>query len=300
LNRGEASLHSLSAFAVSSTLSAENAADLCNAMHRLLSNNLLKYVVILGIQKRHMANLRHLPHAPIKEAIIDCRVKAPDGFKPLEFRSLKDEIGSDYPRIDEQFGFEGQLRVEKGQLSQSARQTGLMGVIFRSTSGENVAQFRIDGFTFSRLKPYTSWESIFPEAFRLWKLYANKMVPEFITRIAVRYINELRIPIQFGDFSEYLSSPPIVPPDLPRQIAGFLTRIVIPASEFGAEATITQAMVGPADPDFVNIILDIDVHRSRQYEIADERIGSEFEELRQLKNRIFFSSITEKTARLFE
>jgi uncharacterized protein (TIGR04255 family) len=247
-----------------------------------------------------MANIRYLPHAPIREAIIDCRVKAPDSFRPVAFHSLKHEIGSDYPRIDEQVGFEGQLKVEKDQLSQSARQTGLMGVVFRSTNGENVAQFRIDGFTFSRLRPYTSWESIFPEAFRLWKLYEKQMVPEFITRIAVRYINELRIPIQLGDFSEYLNSPPIVPPDLPRQIAGFLTRIVIPASEFGAEATITQAMVGPADPNFVNIILDVDVHRSRQYEISDETIRSEFEQLRQLKNRIFFSSITEKTARLFE
>lgn len=247
-----------------------------------------------------MATPRHLSHAPITEAIIDCRIKAPARFNVDSFHALKANVGGDYPRVEEQRGFEAEVRIEQGQLSQSAKQRGLVGLIFRSKSGENVSQFRIDGFTFSRLRPYTSWEQIFPEAFRLWKMYLDVVAPEFITRIAVRYINRLRIPLPVGDFSEYLCSPPVVPPELPRQVATFLTRIVIPASDFSADAAITQALERPADPSFVTIILDIDVYRRKQFEVDDEKIRSEFEELRQLKNRIFFNSITEKAARLFE
>jgi uncharacterized protein (TIGR04255 family) len=247
-----------------------------------------------------MATPRHLAHAPITEAIIDCRIKAPVGFKVDSFQSLKAKVGDDYPIVGERRGFEAEVRFEGGQLSQSAKQRGMVGLIFRSKGGENVTQFRIDGFTFSRLSPYTSWENIFPEAFRLWKMYVDIVAPDFITRIAVRYINRLRIPLPLGDFSEYLCSPPVVPPGLPRQVATFLTRIVIPELDFSADATITQALERPADPNFVTIILDIDVYRGRQYEVDDEKMRSEFEELRQLKNRIFFSSITEKTAGLFE
>jgi uncharacterized protein (TIGR04255 family) len=175
-----------------------------------------------------------------------------------------------------------------------------VGLTFRSTGGENVAQFRIDGFTFSRLSPYTSWDEIFPEAFRLFKMYVGIMAPDFITRIAVRYINKLSIPLPLGDFSEYLGAPPVIPTDLPKQVATFLTRIVIPEADLGAEAVITQALEKPTDPNFVTIILDIDVYRARQYELDIERIKLEFEELRQLKNKIFFGSITEEAARLFE
>jgi uncharacterized protein (TIGR04255 family) len=247
-----------------------------------------------------MATPRHLARAPISEAIIDCRVTSPAGFNVDAFQALKAKIGDDYPKVKELRGFEAEVRIERGQLSQSAKQRGMVGLIFHSKNSENVSQFRIDGFTFSRLRPYTSWEQIFPEAFRLWKMYSDIVAPEFILRIAVRYINRLRIPLPIGDFSEYLCSPPVVPPELPRQISSFLTRMVIPAADFSADATITQALEQPTDPNFVTIILDIDVYRRRQFEVDDEKMRSEFEELRQLKDRIFFSSITEKTARLFE
>jgi uncharacterized protein (TIGR04255 family) len=247
-----------------------------------------------------MATVRHLARAPIMEAIIDCRVKAPDSFKVDFFQTLKTRGVDGYPKVDELRGVEAEFRVEGNKLSQSTKQHGMVGLRFRSTDGKDVAQFRIDGFTFSRLNPYTSWDDIFPEAFRLWKMYIEIVSPDFITRIAVRYINKLPIPLPLGDFSEYLCSPPIVPSELPRQVATFLTRIVIPESDFGADAVITQALERPTDPNFVTIILDIDVYRARQYEIDDENMKSEFEELRHLKNKIFFGSITEKAARLFE
>jgi uncharacterized protein (TIGR04255 family) len=234
------------------------------------------------------------------EAIVDCRTKVPAGFNVDAFQALRTKLSHDYPKVEEQRGFEAEVRVEGSQLSQSTKQHGMVGLVFRSASGENVAQFRIDGFTFSRLSPYTSWEEVFPEAFRLWKMYAETVIPDFITRIAVRYINKLHIPLPMGNFSEYLSSYPVVPPELPKQIATFLTRIVIPESDFSADAAITQALEKPTDPNSVTIILDIDVYRVRQYEIDDEAIKLEFEELRKLKNIIFFSSITEKTAGLFE
>ena len=247
-----------------------------------------------------MAIPRHLTHAPIIEALIDCRIKAPAGFTVDAFQSLKRKIAAGYPKSEEQRGFEAELRIEGGQVSQSTKEHGMVGLIFRSTSGENVAQFRIDGFSFSRLSPYTSWDEIFPEAFRLWKLYLDVVAPDFITRIAVRYINKLHIPLPLGDFSDYLCAPPVVPPELPRKVATFLTRIIIPESDFSADAAITQALERPDDQNSVTIILDIDVYRARQYEIDDEKMKLEFEELRQLKNKIFFSSITEKTAGLFE
>ena len=38
------------------------------------------------------------------------------------------------------------------------------GYVFTSADGKQVVQYRLDGFTFSRLRPYTRWEEVFAEA----------------------------------------------------------------------------------------------------------------------------------------
>ena len=62
-------------------------------------------------------------------------------------------------------------------------------------------QLRVDGFTFNRLKPYTSWEKIFPRAYRFWKKYLDCVEPVGVTRLATRYINALDVPIPKTTFS---------------------------------------------------------------------------------------------------
>jgi uncharacterized protein (TIGR04255 family) len=246
-----------------------------------------------------MASQRHLARAPITEAIIDLRAKLPEGFKPESFSALKDKLRETYPRVDEQRGIEGGLQIEKGQISQFLKEFGLVGLMFRSEGGENVAQFRVDGFTFSRLKPYTSWESIFPEALSLWRLYAQTASPEFITRLALRYINHLKLPVPVRDLSEYLTAPPGVPPSLPGELAGFVSRIVVRDVESKTEATVTQLTERVVDTKSMILLLDIDVYKTSQLEINEGEIKKEFEDLHQTKNRIFFNSITEETVRLF-
>jgi uncharacterized protein (TIGR04255 family) len=53
----------------------------------------------------------------------------------------------------------------------------------------------------------------------------------------------------------------------------------------------------------VQLILDIDVFRESKtadWKASDHSVWSELEKMRAFKNQIFFESITEKTAELFE
>jgi uncharacterized protein (TIGR04255 family) len=242
-----------------------------------------------------------LAKAPITEAIIDFRVKLPAAFKIENFSTLREKLSDRYPAVKERRFFEGEFKVEeRGEPSTLTKARGIDGYFFTSQDGLNVAQFRVDGFTFNRLYPYTSWELIFPEAWDLWKLYANAAPVEFITRIAVRYINRLNIPLPITDFSEYLTAPPIVPDDIPNKVGSFFTRLVVLDPETGTAANITQALEMSPVPEHVTIILDIDAYKKDDLELDDEELRSLFDKLRDMKNRIFFNSITEKTARLFE
>lgn len=42
----------------------------------------------------------HLPNAPIVEALIDFRVRLPDGFDIEILRALHGEIEEDFPRVE--------------------------------------------------------------------------------------------------------------------------------------------------------------------------------------------------------
>jgi len=247
-----------------------------------------------------MAKYRHLNNAPIVEAIIDFRVKLASNFDVTGFASLKETLHVDYPRVQEPREFIAGVQFAGTQVQQVLEDKGLRGYFFRSADEKNVVQFRKDGFTFSRLKPYTEWEAVLGEAKRLWDLYRAASSPELVTRIALRYINQLSIPLPIKGFADYLTAPPTLPETLPQGLSQFMTRMVVCDAATDIWANITQALPPSTKPNEVTIILDIDVYKQRESGFEESNIWPMFEQLRTLKNQIFFDSISEKAARLFE
>lgn len=246
-----------------------------------------------------MAKQRHLSNAPITEAIIDFRVKIPSGFDTEKLLSVTDDLSTSYPKSEPRKIITGSFGIEKGKpFVQPPKDEGIQGYFFKSEDEKNIAQFRVDGFTFNRLQPYLNWETVLSEAKNLWKLYLSKAEPEVITRIAVRYINRLELRLPINDFSEYITAPPTVPDSLPQEVSQFLTKVVI--HEGDITANIIQTLDKSPKPDHIRIILDIDVFIFNELGIRMEDIWTDFEKLHKMKNRIFFESITEKTARLYE
>lgn len=246
-----------------------------------------------------MAEPEHLQKAPITEAIIDLKVKLPADSDVEHFRKLQDRLGKQYPKFEEQRMFETTVEFVKGRPEQKGRSLGLHGFFFRSDDGLNVAQFRIDGFTFNRLKPYTSWEEVFPEAYRLWQIYLEAARPEFVSRIAVRYINRLELRSEINELNRFLVAAPTVPAGVPSHLAESLMKLVVREPELAISANIIQALQKGTEPGKTAIILDIDVYKNEQFE-ADEDLRPEFERLRTVENRIFFNLITEETVEVFK
>ena len=246
-----------------------------------------------------MAIHRHLKNAPLTEALIDIRVGLPPVFDQKDFISLSKDISDKYTKSEPRQRFTATFGVEAGKpFTQATESKGIHGYICKSEDGKDVVQFRIDGFTFSRLNPYSEWETVLSEAKRLWGLYSIKCLPELITRIAVRYINRLDLPLPIKDFADYLTAPPLVPDSLPQGVSQFLTRVVVHDADI--TANIIQTMKSSPKPDHIGVILDIDVFNLKEDGFEESSIWPEFEKLRDFKNRIFFESITEKTARLYE
>lgn len=242
-----------------------------------------------------------LRNAPITEAVIDIRAKLRPDIDATTIDPMHGSIKEQYPERHEQKISGAQFEIKAGETGEiKPLEVKINGYRYISSDKRQIVQARLDGFTFSRLHPYIKWEDLRNEAHRLWTLYRDITSPESITRVAVRYINNLNIPMPIEDYSDYLTAPPIVPEELPQGVGSFLTRVVIHESSIDAHAIITQALDRIVDPKVAPVILDIDVFKRKTEGIEEKDAWETLEELRKFKNKIFFSSISNKLKEMYE
>lgn len=251
-----------------------------------------------------MATVRHLKRAPVTEALVDIRVKARDDLNPEDLRPPK-RFSRDFPQLGEQRGIEASFAFEKNKAaSQSTKDLGLRGFFLKTTDETEIAQFRVDGFTYNKLKPYSSWDEILPEALRLWEAYKDCAQPAEVTRLALRYINHISVQRGVQRFNEIMTAPPPLPPGVPSYISQFFTRVTIHSPDTGLAVHVAQGFEPGGKDEPGTYILDIDAFHERPYSVEDpathDKIVAIFQQLRELKNRVFFSSLTEETVESFE
>lgn len=245
-----------------------------------------------------MARIRHLERAPIEEAVVELRVRPRSPFSLDTLAALAARWKTEFPLEEMVQAMAASFRIQDGTPLTSTQHEQL-GFQLKTADRHDVVQCRRDAFVFSQLRPYSSWEQVLPRATALWAAYRDATKPERLTRLGVRYINRLRLALP-ADLSQYLTSPPAGPEVLHSTLRGYLTRLVLQDQDSGNSVTITQASEPSTDPNHVVILLDIDAFREVDLDPNGEDIAPMLQALRDLKNRAFFGSITERTAEMYE
>lgn len=247
-----------------------------------------------------MSKWPNLKKAPITEALIDLRVRLPEGSTLETLGAFRDAVKESYPNCRERRKWHTRFTLHKEEPpTVETESEGPDGYILTSADGTQVVQARLDGFTFSRLKPYKDWEHLRENTRALWKTYCDVASPLMITRIAVRYINRIELPLPFEDFREWILTQPELAPGLPQRLAGFFFRVSLPFEELRGVAQVTQAIEPGAYEKSVPLIFDIDAFS--QVELAPDSVETweRFEGLREIKNNVFFKSLTERTLEMY-
>ena len=221
-------------------------------------------------------------NAPITEAVIDIRVELPASVNLDDLERLHDQVSERYP----------------AKVKRTASQTQV-GFAFHTADDRQICQFRMDGFSLSRLRPYGNWIELRDEARRLWAIYRTALVPGSITRVAVRYINQIDIPFAVIDYKDYFRTTPEVSPDLPQGLSGFFMQLQFPQPEFWGTVVLTQTAVAPSRPEVHSVILDINAFCEQPRVVSDDQVWLLLEDLRKAKNIFFEGSITDKARELF-
>ena len=247
-----------------------------------------------------MAQPRPLARPPIVEALVDLRATIPGD--PTVFSGLADELKDEFPTMEERRDFEAKIEVKDGRLvSPRVETSGFGGVRLASADQKTYAQFRPDGFTLNNMTTYMGGDQLLAQALTLWEMLVERTAPEVVSRVALRYINRLELPLKSGDtFTRYLTSPPRLPEGAPTQVSQFLSRIVGHDEKRQATAVVIQQLKLPEDGQPVAITVDIDVFRERDFSVDSPSLRRILDSLRMLKNETFFSLLTEETVSFYE
>lgn len=228
-----------------------------------------------------MAKVETFPNAPIVEAILS-----------IEVSSLTDFVAS----------AESFHQVVRGAMPirEEIRTLSGVGYRFGSNDGLQVVQITRRSCSFHRLQPYTSWEHFSGEARAIWREYVIHFAPEQVLGASLRYLNRINLPTPFRGLHQYVSLVPNLPEGIDAGLSGFLLRLSLTDAAIPALAYVTQRTEYDPAAGVLPLLFDIDVRSVPETSIRDEMdVWRVMEELRDYKNRLFFSSITEAARELF-
>jgi uncharacterized protein (TIGR04255 family) len=244
----------------------------------------------------------HLPQAPIVEAVIEIRTRAEAPWEegPIT-QALKQRL-ADYPDLRGQHA--GMLKVTMRGTSTPEQQfedQGWRGLHFKSADERHVVQCNRDSFVFSRLAPYQSWEQFSREGLRLWQVYLEVARPSQAQRIGLRFINRIEMAPDEMRYEDYIQPAPEPPKGMDLPFHHFVHHDVLAVPDHTYAINVIRTIQHPTDMNQgLAVILDIDAFTTVSMELTPGLLGKCLPEMRWLKNKVFFGSVTKKALETFQ
>lgn len=243
--------------------------------------------------------MENYKNPPITEALLEIIFEL---ASDVTIKHLDDFASTltEFPKKKPRRRFEGRFEIKEAEAISQAVDLGVDGFLCWAEDEKEVVQIRMDGFAFSRLKPYTGWENVFDKNMRLWEKFIAKFPPVIIKKISVRFINNIEIPERLFSLDDYFLVRPQIPAIDGAQIETFLTQNVFKIPSKDCRAILVQTMGQQASsPSVTPIVIDLDVSSDINTQLNTAELTKVFDKLRAVKNEIFEKIITSKTQGLF-
>lgn len=244
---------------------------------------------------------RRYEKPPIVEAIIDFRVRSsaqPD----------LDTLGKVREAVSGRFPVAGPINTVTLNIAVPGESPGYdnqqVGLRLATADNTRVLQVQREGFTYSYLSPYSSWEDFIAEARQYWETYFDICRPDTVARVATRFINKIPIRESLFELEDYFHLYPTFPKVVNPNVTGVFMQMRQPVPQVpGAAATInfSDTVDNAGTPTAcVAFLLDFDVAVEGDWNAADEAKWSILDSFRGVKNAYFEGSITDKCRSLFQ
>lgn len=239
-----------------------------------------------------------LNNPPIVEAILDIDCDMPPTFDLTNIKAEAYKVYRNrYPVIRPQNLLEHKISVDHIETKE-----GLQAYRFVNEDQTQLVQIRLQGFSFNRLQPYTALDDYFQEIETTWKEFVQITQPIQLNSIRLRYINRIDLPFERGaiELNDYFKVVPQLPDEENMQYENFITQSDIRDKLTGHNAKIILSTQQKQNHPLV-CLLDITAISRSQVEVNDwGSILVAIESLRQLKNRIFYNTLSDKCLQLYQ
>jgi uncharacterized protein (TIGR04255 family) len=246
-----------------------------------------------------------LTRPPITEALVDLRATIPGDLE--SFSALAKQLKHRFPHLQENRQFEGKLEFKDGDVRSHVSPPAFAGIFAANEEKTIYVQFRPDGFTLNNVVKtagsYIGGDRLIGEALDLWNWLVEQTEITGVSRVGLYYLNQLNeLPLKPGEKTNlYFQNPPSLPHGSPQTIKGFLTQVTAYDHDREANAiVIQQVKPSPQKDEFRRVRIAVDVFRTGTFPVEAAPLGEVLGSLRQLKNEIFFSLLTDKTVRHYQ
>lgn len=239
------------------------------------------------------------PKAPITEAVIEIKFKSSADSADLE--KVRQRLGSAYPQHQNVQTLSLNVNLPEGQPDAPVTKIDRTpGHRLASVDMTELLVMFDSAFIVSQLAPYTGWDSFLSRFVRDWAAWKRVMGYREISRIGVRYINRIDIPVagQVVPYEDFLNVYPKLPQPF-QLVAAYAVQAVLPLEEIGCKLTLNSAAVPSPILGHSSYLFDQDIANEDDPPQSDEAIVVLLNSIRIEKNKVFEACITDRARELF-
>jgi uncharacterized protein (TIGR04255 family) len=244
-----------------------------------------------------MTSTRQLRNPPIREAIILVSYRDRIEIEKLDVFCGHSFISQKYPRKDAI----NILNFEAGPVPSASHKVD--GFVLNCLDGCNTSiQIKLGQLSFHNTNQYVGWDNFYQEFRNIWGIFCETIGKMDLINISVRYINQLvfDLPLQNG-FEEYLKLLPNIPDGVSRLINNFFIQLNVPNQDNTLTGIITETYnIAILPKNKLQVVLDISVIKAQTLVCNSDEMWSSFNSIREFKNSLFFSCLTDKTLSIYE
>lgn len=241
-----------------------------------------------------------LSKPPVVEAVIHWQARAQ---KPLDQESLNKILAQRFPMYQtiapiQRFGLLAKMEKQADELVVENHPKGFVGLRLTSVDGHSVIQFMRDGLAYSCRKAYQHWGPFTQAAKAAWQVFAEIAAPGEVQRLGVRFINHLAGATQ-QNLDDFLREPPTCPSNLPLRDFVYQSTFDVPELPLGIRIIKVMQPSMPELRQSSGLFVDIDVFSTKAISDIPAELDQTLSQMRWLKNKVFFTLLTDKAVNLY-
>jgi len=237
------------------------------------------------------------PKAPITEAVIEIKFASPLDLDDIE--KVSGKYLSYYPKRQNVQTLNVTVNLPGKQPDALTTNTDRkIGHRLSSVDMTEMLLMWESAFIISQLAPYPGWEFFYGRFVRDWAVWKRVMGFREISRIGVRYVNRIDIPIEgpIVEYEKFLNVYPKLPFEV---VAAYAIQAVMPIEEIGCKVTLNSAAIPSPILGHASYLFDQDIAIENDPPQSDDALFDLLGKIRIHKNKVFEACITDRARELF-